>query len=683
MTPFTVKCDTCLAKLQVKKESAIGQILACPKCNSMIQIKRPEPESNAATNSEGFDDVNDLLDAFKAGETTPRRAANAKSRSTSTTPITEIAAEPILPGAEWESNASKERQKLLVLYGGGAIAVLMGLGIVIYLIFSLMGSGNREIVENTGDTKTKDTAKVDPENQTDSNSKDNDDESFEDPLVNSNTDTNNTDTRDPSEENSTKTVTDDSPKTDEPEEKTDEPKTPVPAEKDVNQDIDNVAPKKGTRIDLLDPLLDGPPGLTPEKPETGKGGIGDSAIAALEKLDPLLSSSSDFDKVLESEFSAAEEGSRFSRDAEVVAKPIPLRLDYQIQLKRTYEGIAIEGQSFATVIDFFQKLTTVPVTFPPRLLYGDLDFAKSISLKVRDVTARELLTKILDEVDLKFVEGENSVIVVPKNTKKVEKEYTIKPFVADIDDANRVADLVKRFVSPADYDLTLESPAKAEIDLTTASLKITQTEIGHQRVAEFVDKIGLARESIPAAHSDTKTLDTQHLKSKTILSEKSKVDFLTPVSLNEISAAFAREYGLNLLIDWESLHQQGWNVNTRVRFDAGLETLENTLRALLISTELQLVIHSEKAFEITTAATAASRLLIEFHPIDHICGSSEEAQLFQKSIQNALQFESRLNPLVSLYLDDGKKPFLIVKASQMSQARTERSIKSVAEALAK
>ncbi|MFW6169948.1 MAG: hypothetical protein ACODAD_05615 [Planctomycetota bacterium] len=39
MEPFSITCTTCQARLRVRDESAIGQILACPKCGSMVLVE--------------------------------------------------------------------------------------------------------------------------------------------------------------------------------------------------------------------------------------------------------------------------------------------------------------------------------------------------------------------------------------------------------------------------------------------------------------------------------------------------------------------------------------------------------------------------------------------------------------------------------------------------------------------
>ena len=42
MVLFTITCTTCKAKLKVRDEAAIGQILGCPKCGSMVHVAAPE-----------------------------------------------------------------------------------------------------------------------------------------------------------------------------------------------------------------------------------------------------------------------------------------------------------------------------------------------------------------------------------------------------------------------------------------------------------------------------------------------------------------------------------------------------------------------------------------------------------------------------------------------------------------
>ncbi len=48
MEPYSITCPTCHARLKVRDEAAIGQILGCPKCESMVMVTAPAGTPAAA-----------------------------------------------------------------------------------------------------------------------------------------------------------------------------------------------------------------------------------------------------------------------------------------------------------------------------------------------------------------------------------------------------------------------------------------------------------------------------------------------------------------------------------------------------------------------------------------------------------------------------------------------------------
>ncbi len=80
---FTIRCETCAAKLKVTQPSAIDQKLACPKCGNMIHVQPPSDwipppgwelpnldssiSVSGATSFADFDDIDHLLDQSQLG----------------------------------------------------------------------------------------------------------------------------------------------------------------------------------------------------------------------------------------------------------------------------------------------------------------------------------------------------------------------------------------------------------------------------------------------------------------------------------------------------------------------------------------------------------------------------------------------------------------------------------------
>ena len=92
MKPFHIQCDSCLTQLKVTKESAIGKILACPKCGSMVQVT-PPPET------ESVEETIDSHQETSPGVTTAEQTA-AESHS-------EPLAKDLMPSAAWTSEIGR------------------------------------------------------------------------------------------------------------------------------------------------------------------------------------------------------------------------------------------------------------------------------------------------------------------------------------------------------------------------------------------------------------------------------------------------------------------------------------------------------------------------------------------------------------------------------------------------
>jgi hypothetical protein len=99
VTSFSITCTTCHQRLRVRDESAIGELLICPKCGSMVLVETPAESRSSAL----------------AEPAVPDSVAGAKrsaARSPSVEPV-ELPAEPIeLPAAEQEPDAVADEEEI-------------------------------------------------------------------------------------------------------------------------------------------------------------------------------------------------------------------------------------------------------------------------------------------------------------------------------------------------------------------------------------------------------------------------------------------------------------------------------------------------------------------------------------------------------------------------------------------
>eukprot|EP01047_Picozoa_sp_COSAG01_P107763 COSAG01_NODE_36746_length_513_cov_0.664251_2_plen_91_part_01 len=68
MQPFSLICKSCAARLKVTKASAVGQLLACPKCGTMLHVTPPEGWSPPPSQSDSQISAENLDEAAVAGK---------------------------------------------------------------------------------------------------------------------------------------------------------------------------------------------------------------------------------------------------------------------------------------------------------------------------------------------------------------------------------------------------------------------------------------------------------------------------------------------------------------------------------------------------------------------------------------------------------------------------------------
>lgn len=128
---FSVQCTTCRARLKVHDESLIGQIIACLKCGSMVQIAAPQDYLSAAGAkvAAGRSGVRSATAAVIAPPAKKEHATpplppplpHGKSHPTSEAQVSPDAAPAVVP--------PEPRQDWLLLGAGSLAGALLGLAI--------------------------------------------------------------------------------------------------------------------------------------------------------------------------------------------------------------------------------------------------------------------------------------------------------------------------------------------------------------------------------------------------------------------------------------------------------------------------------------------------------------------------------------------------------------------------
>ena len=133
--PFHIHCPSCSARLRVDNAEALGQILCCPKCQSLVQV--PDIDIDAAAGGDEpraavSDSQPDLSHEQRTSRPSSSEASGAPPPNEHADPLSETAVERRpLPSADWTPAGTRRARQwvsLLLAAGVGVTLAIISVG---------------------------------------------------------------------------------------------------------------------------------------------------------------------------------------------------------------------------------------------------------------------------------------------------------------------------------------------------------------------------------------------------------------------------------------------------------------------------------------------------------------------------------------------------------------------------
>ncbi|HJQ80425.1 MAG TPA: hypothetical protein VJ828_10745 [Lacipirellulaceae bacterium] len=582
MEPFRVTCETCRARLKVRDESAIGEIHACPKCGSMVQIVPPQgwsaAESPIATAAvlaivdsaePDFTHVpppsDELADRFEAAAA----AAVAPVAVTSPAAAVEIAAPP----AAFPAAGSP-----LVLWTvvGAAMILIGGLTAMMWPDGDASNTGPAAPIAAITPTPLV-TEPV--ENDTTANHQDTS-SSAQPYAVAKPTSADETSAAADSEPAlAASPPNDDANLNAESDEPVDEPLAPV-AENSEPRTPSTAAASSGERPAVLkfDPLDFDPSQFS----------IGTST--------PAIPAASSIPEELPDEAASVAGAPTASSNEDSINLSLPaanptitVRLgpiaeaaqqnDVPEQLALELESLEFTSMPLARFIETLSELSGLPITLDPTALELAGSSARGeVAVTARDATLGQLLQDALRKSRLSFVETDGHVIVALADAdRRSSREFNFGDLVdKDSNDAAGVAKLIQIFVAPQSWDV---SGGDATIEVNGSKLRIEQRKAVHHEMLLFCERLRLAR-GLPQKSkypSELLTIDSPYTNINTRISEKTTFTFLPWTRLADVLRHWQESSGITMLADWHRIADVELEPSTPLACSAIDRTWEDVL----------------------------------------------------------------------------------------------------------
>ena len=643
MIPFSIICTTCQTRLTVNSEEALGQILQCPKCNSMVAVPnstdsttepadtdkptatshqdpptRPVSDSSAET-VDHYDssDISRLIDH----SATSSPADQVWEGQTPPEPVKhqEDADQPMLPTDDWSSAGSRQlRQRVLI---GGLITICLLTVVAIIYVLS-----NKQ------------------ENQS--------------PIASPN------------------------PAVQLPDQVPDPDPDPDPDQPSPEQQIDPVEEPKPVELPATEekkeeetkdpPGPTEPPGLTAEPvPSENEQAEAAELSQLLQEFSPLLSNTP-FDQP-----SANQPGSASSLPTTKLPKPPLRRVSIKSSLNFAIAEFTItEPVALHALLAHVSVVSGIPLEIDLAALASKnvtLDLPVTIALK--QTTVGRLLQTVLQPHGLGFIKSDQSLTIsyLPTDDRQLEDvTYPVADLVStDPQQATDLVNWIQSLIAPGSWE---SADTGYQIKLQDNQLRIKHLPAVQFQVFRLLARLRMARKIDHPEPADERTAAVSLIprveQAEKLLNESISVNVTRSTPLLDIFTNIEQKLAVRFVLNGRALRQSGWSSRSDATLVTDNETLQQSLDVLLAPMELTIRVIDANTIEITSLEDELARREVEFYPVSHLLQKNRSPeQLIQLIRQKIGANRFGDDQIDQLILFDPTSKYLMIRESQSNHRK--------------
>lgn len=342
-----------------------------------------------------------------------------------------------------------------------------------------------------------------------------------------------------------------------------------------------------------------------------------------------------------------------------------------------FPELAFDRTPLRQAVDLLAHLSTIRIQYDAdSLAASDVRIDDPITLNLSDVTVEEALTKLTAERGLKFRAAADQIVVFAPAKETAASATVVYPVddLVGTDDAATaaLAELVRRFTVPGAWD----DKWGGRLEATPGKLEVTQQAAGQSEVADFLDRLRLARGKTPK--NSRAVLATRRQRARELLEAPVTMNFRPAATLPEIAGRLEAATGGVLLINYLDLATQGFFGGETIGIAADKQPVERVLAALCDPRDWGWRIVGPKMIEITTLDAVRRRPYVEFYAlpanqIEELSGPAWVTRIRTALADEAWRDMPGVDPQTAgeIVFDDASQR-LMVRQHQAAQTRIER-----------
>ena len=548
--------------------------------------------------------------------------------------------EPILPTADWTSEASRRRQQLLLIGGAALIGIVLAFGVFAFIVSRAFRSPPDDPVSPSPAEPEVESIQP-PADESSVASADSVDAGPADPIEQA-----------PPVpvpvpipipmENSANGESTGPP--------ADEPQIPAPPEEKQAPPDTPPAVGPGTGQDVKTEVA-GEPDTTPEATLTSP-----ELSEALDQFAPFIDPDDFVESPSEMEPTESEQPELDPAESEpdevTVPRPEPRQVDVAERLNDAITAIEFKDRPLKDFIRFLMGFSTIPMTLDPDALALVGESPNSpVNVQQADTTVGQALSGALTPLRLGAVTvGEQIVVTRPAPPGGALRtyEHPVGDLVGDDPAAlSQLAKLLVAMIEPNSWD---ELGGDGEMREAMPALDIRQRDTVLFRVIVLCERLRAARGLPPQSNFD-RELEPRLARAATHLDTPVTLNHIEPASFIQILDHLSDTSSVDILVDWQAIAEIGWNPDAKTTIRANGEPIGDVLAKLLLPMGLTYRIVNETCVQVTSPKVLETRLEVEFYPCLDLLPGEGGADGFEKRLRQQLG-EQKLDQVgASLHID--------------------------------
>ena len=331
--------------------------------------------------------------------------------------------------------------------------------------------------------------------------------------------------------------------------------------------------------------------------------------------------------------------------------------DAATQLTQKFPALKFHALPLVDFLDAISQLSGVPVSIAPEeLLMAGITPRKEVSFIGKEVTLAEVLSQVFASSRLEYrTEGSHVIVVRKQGDQTRQIDYPLDDLLSAGCSMEEIANWVEQFVAPRSWQ---SAGGEGSLEPRSTTLHVSQLQPIQYQLLMFVERLRLARDLTPRSRFPIQQLAGKPAYEVVAdrLSARSTFTFSQFTPLRDVIRHWQGELDVPLLVDWPALADEDIWPETEV---AGAivnqpwnKALDDMLNPLGISWRAAV----GGVIEITTDEKVYDQPVLELFPLqielseaEHLMGKLKELAAEHATQTCRLHFNIGGNVLFSLH----------------------------------